>query len=121
MNLPRGGALSRPVGNAAHENTLEIEPRDRSRFIISSLLRDGAGGGVDVKEKKKKGQTLRYGRLLNLFGGPALIGAGFVFLPPSGPSYIIIVMGLWMLAGELLTLARLFERVGRGGTVCKGL
>jgi len=26
-----------------------------------------------------------------------------------------------MLAGERLTLARLFERVGRGGTVCKGL
>ena len=50
-------------------------------------------------------------RLVYLVGGPALIVAGFVLVPPPGPSYIIIVMGLWMLAGELLILARFFDRV----------
>ena len=49
-------------------------------------------------------------RPLNLVGGPALIVAGLAFLPTPGPSYIIIVIGLWMLAGELLNLARFFDR-----------
>jgi hypothetical protein len=43
-------------------------------------------------------------------GGPALIVVGLAFLPTLGPSYLIIV-GLWMLAGELLILARLFDQV----------
>ena len=37
---------------------------------------------------------------------------GFVFIPTPGPSYIIIALGLWLLAGESLLLARLFDRVG---------
>jgi hypothetical protein len=32
-------------------------------------------------------------------------------VPTPGPSYIIIVMGLWMLAGEFLPLARFFDRL----------
>jgi hypothetical protein len=36
---------------------------------------------------------------------------GFVFLPTPGPSFIIIVIGLWMVAGELHVMARLFDRV----------
>ena len=31
-------------------------------------------------------------------------------MPTPGPSYIIIVLGLWMLAGEFLVLARFFDR-----------
>jgi hypothetical protein len=31
--------------------------------------------------------------------------------PTPGPSYIIIVIGLWMLAGESLLLARFFDRI----------
>jgi hypothetical protein len=34
-----------------------------------------------------------------------------VFLPTPGPSYIIIVRGLWMLAGESLPLAWFFDRL----------
>jgi hypothetical protein len=49
--------------------------------------------------------------LLNLVGGPALIVAGFAFIPTPGPSYIIVVIGMWMLAGEFLPLARLFDRL----------
>ena len=63
------------------------------------------------RKRRERGEAGRYGRVLNLAGGPALIAAGFAFLPTPGPSYIIIVIGLWMLAGEFLPLARLSDRV----------
>jgi hypothetical protein len=47
------------------------------------------------RERRERGETSRYGRLLNLVGGSALIVAGFAFLPTPGPSYIIIGVGLW--------------------------
>ena len=62
------------------------------------------------RERRERGETSRYGRLLNLVGGSALIVAGFAFLPTPGPSYIIIGVGLWTLAGELLPLARFIDR-----------
>ena len=61
--------------------------------------------------RRQRGETSKYGRLLNLVGGPALIVAGFAFIPTPGPSYIIIVMGMWMLAGEFQPLARFFDRL----------
>jgi hypothetical protein len=33
------------------------------------------------------------------------------FIPTPGPSYIIIVRGMWMLAGAFLPLARIFDRL----------
>jgi hypothetical protein len=54
----------------------------------------------------------RYWRPMSLLCGPILIVAGFVFIPTPGPSYIIIAIGLWLLAGEFLLLARVFDRVG---------
>ncbi len=63
------------------------------------------------RQRRERGETWKYGRIFNLVGGPALIVAGFAFLPTPGPSYIIIVIGSWMLAGEFLPLARLFDRV----------
>jgi hypothetical protein len=62
------------------------------------------------RRRRERGETSRYRRLFNIVGGPALIVAGFAFLPTPGPSYIIIVIGMWMLAGELLSLARLFDQ-----------
>jgi hypothetical protein len=62
------------------------------------------------RRRRQQGQTSKWVRIFNLVGGPALIVAGFLFVPTPGPSYIIIVIGLWMLAGELLPLARLFDR-----------
>ena len=53
----------------------------------------------------------QYGRIFNLAGGFTLIVAGFLFVPTPGPSHIIIVIGLWMLAGEFLPLARFFDRL----------
>lgn len=63
------------------------------------------------RRRHQQGKTPEWVSLLNLVGGPALIVAGFLFLPTPGPSYIIIVVGMWMLAGEFLPLARFFDRV----------
>jgi Putative transmembrane protein (PGPGW) len=63
------------------------------------------------RDRRQRGETSKYLRLFNLLGGPALVVAGFAFLPTPGPSYIIIVIGLWMMAGELLILARFFDRL----------
>ncbi len=63
------------------------------------------------RRRRERGETSRYRRLFNIVGGPALIVAGFAFLPTPGPSYIIIVIGMWILAGEFLPLARFFDRL----------
>jgi hypothetical protein len=63
------------------------------------------------RHRREQGQTSKYGRLFNVVGGPVLIVAGFAFIPTPGPSYIIIVIGMWMLAGEFLPLARFFDRL----------
>jgi hypothetical protein len=63
------------------------------------------------RRRREQGKTSKWVILLNLIGGPALIVAGFLFLPTPGPSYIIIVLGMWMLAGEFLPLALFFDRV----------
>jgi len=64
------------------------------------------------QRRRRRGEISRYRRPTNLTVGPILVIAGFVFIPTPGPSYIIIVIGLGMLAGEFLPLARLFDRVG---------
>ncbi len=61
--------------------------------------------------RRQRGETFKYGRLLSVVGGPALIVAGFAFIPTPGPSYIIIVMGMWMLAGEFQPLACFFDQL----------
>ena len=63
------------------------------------------------RQRRERGETSRYRRLFNLAGGPALIVAGFAFIPTPGPSYIIIAIGMWLLAGEFLFLARAFDRL----------
>ena len=64
------------------------------------------------QRRTRKGLVSRYWRPMSLLGGPILIAAGFVFIPTPGPSYIIIALGLWLLAGEFLLLARVFDKVG---------
>lgn len=64
------------------------------------------------QRRTRQGLVWRYWRLFSLTCAPILIIAGFVFIPTPGPSYIIIAIGLWLLAGEFLPLARLFDRVG---------
>jgi hypothetical protein len=64
------------------------------------------------QRRTRKGLVSRYWRPMSLLCGPILIVAGFVFIPTPGPSYIIIAVGLWLLAGEFLLLARVFDKVG---------
>ena len=64
------------------------------------------------QRRRRKGLVSAYWRPFSLICGPTLIIAGFVFIPTPGPSYIIIAIGLWLLAGEFLPLARLFDRIG---------
>ena len=64
------------------------------------------------QRRTRKGLVSRYWRPMSLLCGPVLIIAGFVFIPTPGPSYIIIAIGLWLLAGEFLLLARVFDKVG---------
>ena len=77
------------------------------------------------QRRTRKGLVWRYWRPMSLLCGPILIIAGFVFIPTPGPSYIIIAIGLWLLAGEFLLLARVFDKVGvrlgRFGRWIKGL
>jgi uncharacterized protein (TIGR02611 family) len=64
------------------------------------------------QRRTRKGMVSRYWRPLSLLCGPILVIAGLVFIPTPGPSYMIIVIGLWLLAGEFLLLARVFDKVG---------
>jgi hypothetical protein len=64
------------------------------------------------QRRTRKGLVSRYWRPMSLLCGPILIIAGFVFIPTLGPSYIIIAIGLWLLAGEFLLLARVFDNLG---------
>jgi hypothetical protein len=63
------------------------------------------------RRRREQAETSQYGWMVNLIGGTALIAAGFAFLPTPGPSFIIIVIGMWMLAGEFIPLARFFDRL----------
>ncbi len=63
------------------------------------------------RRRRERGQTSTYGRLLDVVGGPTLIVAGLAFMPTPGPSYIIVVIGTWMLADRFLPLARFFDRL----------
>jgi len=65
----------------------------------------------NYRQRRERGEMSRYAKIFNLAAGPALIVAGFVFIPTPGPSYIIIVLGMWLLAGEFLLLARFFDRL----------
>jgi hypothetical protein len=89
--------LEKAIGKWRHFR--EIEPGHRFQTCYNNYRR-----------RRERGETSKYERIFNLVGGPALIVAGFAFLPTPGPSYIIIVIGMWMLAGEILPLARFFDR-----------
>jgi hypothetical protein len=92
------GAIGRAVGKWRLFRKVELGHRFQTRYHSHRRRRD-------------QGETSRWVSLLNLGGGPALIVAGFLFIPTPGPSYIIVIIGLWMLAGEFLPLARFFDRV----------
>lgn len=50
------------------------------------------------------------GMLLNVGAGLAIVAAGLFFLPAPGPGSLIIIVGLGLIGGEFLPLARLLDR-----------
>jgi hypothetical protein len=61
--------------------------------------------------RREQGETSQYGWIVNLIGGAPRKAAGVSFQPPPRPSFIIIIIGMWMLAGEFIPLARFFDRL----------
>jgi hypothetical protein len=90
--------LEKAIGKWRHFR--EIEPGHRFQTCYHSH-----------RCRREEGETSQCGWMVNLIGGPALIVAGLAFIPTPGPSFIIIVIGMWMLAGEFLPLARFFDRL----------
>jgi hypothetical protein len=45
------------------------------------------------------------------FGGFLIVIGGVIAVPGPGPGWLIILLGLWMLAGELLFFARFMDKV----------
>jgi uncharacterized protein (TIGR02611 family) len=49
--------------------------------------------------------------ILCIFGGFLIVVGGIIAVPGPGPGWLIILLGLWMLTGELLFFARFMDRV----------
>lgn len=49
--------------------------------------------------------------ILCIFGGFLIVVGGIIAVPGPGPGWLIILLGLWMVAGELLFFARYMDRV----------
>ncbi len=48
--------------------------------------------------------------ILCIFGGFLVVAGGIVAVPGPGPGWLIILLGLWMVAGESLFFARFMDR-----------
>jgi len=53
----------------------------------------------------------RFQVILCIFGGSLVVVGGVIAVPGPGPGWLIILLGLWMLAGELLFFARSMDKV----------
>ena len=49
-------------------------------------------------------------RIFCVFGGSLIVVGGMIAVPGPGPGWLIVLLGTWMLAGELLFLARFMDR-----------
>ena len=60
------------------------------------------------RQRREQGQDPKHGSILNLAAGFSLLVAGFLL------AWVAVVAGLWLISGELLPLARLFDRLEVG-------
>lgn len=49
--------------------------------------------------------------ILCIFGGFLIVVGGVIAVPGPGPGWLIVLLGLWTLTGELLFFARFMDRV----------
>jgi hypothetical protein len=92
------------IEKAKRADTVGSAPRRLSRVIASRPAITTTANAANEAKRPQVRETLRPRRQARAHR------RGIAFLPMPGPSYIIIVMGLWMLAGELLPLTRFFDR-----------
>ncbi len=49
--------------------------------------------------------------IFGIFGGCLIVVGGVIAVPGPGPGWLIILLGLWMLAGKLLFFASFMDRI----------
>jgi hypothetical protein len=91
----RGGGISHWTSEAAKLWRVFQRGKPGRRFQARYYLH---------RRRRFRGEAPMYGRVYTVFGGLALVTTG-LFL-----SWIVFGIGLWLLAGESLPLARLCDR-----------
>ena len=61
-------------------------------------------------QRRSSGRYRLQVRIFYVFGGSLIVVGGIIAVPGPGPGWLIILLGSWMLAGESLFFARLFDR-----------
>ena len=61
--------------------------------------------------QRSSGGRYRLQVIFYCFGGFLIVLGGVIAVPGPGPGWLIILLGLWILAGELLFFARFMDRV----------
>jgi hypothetical protein len=62
-------------------------------------------------QQRSSGGRYRLQVIFCIFGGFLVMVGGIIAVPGPGPGWLIILLGSWMLAGELLFFARFMDRV----------
>ena len=63
------------------------------------------------RQRSSSGRHRFQVRIFCVFGGSLIVVGGIIAVPGPGPGWLIILLGLWMLAGELLFFARFMDKV----------
>jgi hypothetical protein len=61
--------------------------------------------------QRSSSRRYRFQVILCICGGFLVVLGGIIAVPGPGPGWLIILLGLWMLAGELLFFARFMDKV----------
>ncbi len=61
------------------------------------------------RQQSNRGRYRLRVRIFCVFGGFLLVVGGIIAVPGPGPGWLIILLGSWMLAGELLFFARFMD------------
>ncbi len=62
------------------------------------------------RQRSSSGRHRLQMRIFCVLGGSLIVVGGMIAVPGPGPGWLIVLLGSWMLAGELLFLARFMDR-----------
>ena len=103
--------VGRDRGKGAFEKKVKAA---RQRWLLFAGIEPGRRFQSRYHQRRRlreRGEASRHGGAFNLAAGFALPVAGFSL------AWIALAAGLWLIAGEYLPLARLFDRLEAAGTV----